>query len=83
MAAEVTEPRAAVAQRFGVSERIVHSRLVALGLSSTLAGTVERMGASAEQVLAKFLNKLPTIKVLEGTRIKVLLTNDLTLEAYE
>jgi type IV secretory pathway VirB10-like protein len=46
-------------------------------------GFTERMGASAEQVLAKFLNKLPTIKVLEGTRIKVLLTNDLTLEAYE
>jgi type IV secretion system protein TrbI len=46
-------------------------------------GFTERMGASAEQVLAKFLNKLPAIKVLEGTRIKVLLTNDLTLEAYE
>jgi type IV secretory pathway VirB10-like protein len=46
-------------------------------------GFTERMGASAEQVLAKFLNKLPTIRVLEGTRIKVLLTNDLTLEAYE
>jgi type IV secretion system protein VirB10 len=46
-------------------------------------GFTERMGSSAEQVLAKFLNKLPTIKVLEGTRIKVLLTNDLNLEAYE
>jgi type IV secretion system protein VirB10 len=46
-------------------------------------GLTERMGSSAEQVLAKFLNKLPTIKVLEGTRIKVILTNDLTLEAYE
>jgi type IV secretion system protein VirB10 len=46
-------------------------------------GFTERMGSSAEQVLAKFLNKLPTIKVLEGTRIKVILTNDLTLEAYE
>ncbi len=46
-------------------------------------GFTERMGSSAEQVLAKFLNKLPTIKVLEGTRIKVILTNDLNLEAYE
>jgi type IV secretion system protein VirB10 len=46
-------------------------------------GFTERMGSSAEQVLAKFLNKLPTIKVQEGTRIKVLLTNDLTVEAYE
>ena len=43
----------------------------------------ERMGASADQVLAKFLNKYPTIKVLEGTRIKVILTNDLNLEAYQ
>jgi type IV secretion system protein VirB10 len=45
-------------------------------------GVTERMGSSAEQVLAKFLNKYPTIKVLEGTRIKVILTNDLPLEAY-
>jgi type IV secretion system protein VirB10 len=43
----------------------------------------ERMGSSAEQLLAKFLNKYPTIKVLEGTRIKVILTNDLNLEAYQ
>jgi type IV secretion system protein VirB10 len=47
------------------------------------AGFTERMGSSAEQVLAKFLNKLPTIKVLEGTRIRVILTNDLNLEAYQ
>lgn len=45
-------------------------------------GFTERMGSSAEQVLSKFLNKLPTIKVLEGTRVKVILTNDLNLEAY-
>jgi type IV secretory pathway VirB10-like protein len=46
-------------------------------------GFSERMGSSAEQVLAKFLNKYPTIKVLEGTRIKVILTNDLNLGAYQ
>ena len=46
-------------------------------------GATERMGASADQVLEKFLNKYPTIKVLEGTRIKVILTNDLNLEAYQ
>jgi type IV secretion system protein VirB10 len=46
-------------------------------------GVTERMGSSAEQVLAKFLNKYPTIQVLEGTRIKVILTNDLNLEAYQ
>ena len=46
-------------------------------------GVTERMGSSAEQVLAKFLNKYPTIKVLEGTRIKVILTNDLNLDAYQ
>jgi type IV secretion system protein VirB10 len=46
-------------------------------------GVTERMGSSAEQVLAKFLNKYPTIQVLEGTRIQVILTNDLNLAAYE
>jgi type IV secretory pathway VirB10-like protein len=46
-------------------------------------GFTERMGSSAEQVLAKFLNKYPTIKALEGARIKIILTNDLNLEAYQ
>jgi type IV secretory pathway VirB10-like protein len=46
-------------------------------------GVTQRMGSSAEQVLAKFLNKYPTIQVLEGTRIQVILTNDLNLAAYE
>jgi type IV secretory pathway VirB10-like protein len=46
-------------------------------------GFTERMGSASEQVLSKFLNKVPTIKVLEGTRIKVVLTSDLNLEAYE
>jgi type IV secretion system protein VirB10 len=46
-------------------------------------GFTERTGSSAEQVLAKFLNKYPSIQVREGTRIKVILTNDLNLEAYQ
>jgi type IV secretory pathway VirB10-like protein len=46
-------------------------------------GVTERMGSSAEQVLSKFLNKLPTIKVIEGSRIKIILTNDLNVEPYE
>jgi type IV secretion system protein TrbI len=46
-------------------------------------GFTERMGASAEQVLSKFLNRFPTIKVLEGTRIKVILTSDLSLTDYQ
>ena len=45
-------------------------------------GFTERMGSSSEQVLSRFLNKLPTIKVLEGARVKVILTNDLNVEAY-
>jgi type IV secretion system protein VirB10 len=51
--------------------------------ASGRTGFTERMGSSAEEVLSKYLNKMPTIKVLEGARIKVILTNDLTLEAYE
>jgi type IV secretion system protein VirB10 len=46
-------------------------------------GMTERMGASAEQVLAKYLNRYPTIQVREGTRIEVILTNDLNLEPYQ
>ena len=47
------------------------------------AGATERMGESAEQVLAKYLNRLPTITVREGSRIKILLTQDLEIKAYE
>jgi type IV secretion system protein VirB10 len=51
--------------------------------TSFRVGVTETYGIERRAGLAKFLNKYPTIRVLEGTRIKVILTNDLNLEAYQ
>jgi type IV secretion system protein TrbI len=34
------------------------------------------------QVMNRFLNRLPTVTIREGHRVKVYLTNDLELPAY-
>jgi type IV secretion system protein TrbI len=41
------------------------------------------LGSSSTRVLDRYLNVLPTITIREGFRIKVYLTNDLALPAYE
>jgi type IV secretion system protein VirB10 len=47
------------------------------------AGVSSGMTQSSERVLDRFLNRLPTITIREGTRIRILLTDDLQLPAYE
>ncbi len=46
-------------------------------------GVSESLSGSAARVLDRFLNVLPTITIREGHRIKVYLTDDLMLPAYE
>jgi type IV secretory pathway VirB10-like protein len=41
------------------------------------------LATSASRVLDRYLNVLPTITIREGFRIKVFLTNDLELPAYD
>ena len=41
------------------------------------------LATSTSRVLDRYLNVLPTITIREGFRIKVYLTNDLELPAYE
>ena len=41
------------------------------------------LATSASRVLDRYLNVLPTITIREGFRIKVYLTNDLALPAYD
>ena len=41
------------------------------------------LASSSARVLDRYLNVLPTITIREGYRIKVYLTNDLNLPAYE
>jgi type IV secretion system protein VirB10 len=46
-------------------------------------GVSESLSSSGTRVLDRFLNVLPTITIREGHRIKVYLTDDLMLPAYE
>ncbi len=46
-------------------------------------GVSQSLSGSATRILDRFLNVLPTITIREGHRIKVYLTGDLMLPAYE
>ena len=49
-----------------------------------IAGSAGDATAQATaQVMNRFLNRLPTITIREGHRVKVYLTSDLDLPAYE
>jgi type IV secretory pathway VirB10-like protein len=46
-------------------------------------GTADAASQASLQVMNRFLNRLPTITIGEGHRVKVYLTSDLQLPAYE
>lgn len=46
-------------------------------------GVSQSTAQSADRILDRFLNRLPDIQILEGTRVRVLLTDDLQLPSYE
>jgi type IV secretory pathway VirB10-like protein len=46
-------------------------------------GLTSGMSQTSERILDRFLNRLPTITIREGTRTKILLTDDLKLPAFE
>ena len=46
-------------------------------------GAADAASQASLQVMSRFLNRLPTITIREGHRVKVYLTSDLQLPAYE
>jgi type IV secretory pathway VirB10-like protein len=46
-------------------------------------GISQSMAQSSDRILDRFLNRLPTITIREGTRAKVVLTDDLEVPAYD
>ena len=42
-------------------------------------GMTQSMGQSSSRVLDRFLNRMPTITIREGTRVRIILTDDLQL----
>jgi type IV secretory pathway VirB10-like protein len=45
-------------------------------------GVSQSLAQSSDRILDRFLNRLPTITIREGTRAKVVLTDDLEVPAY-
>jgi type IV secretion system protein TrbI len=46
-------------------------------------GVSQSTSESADRILDRFLNRLPTITIREGTRVKILLTQDLQVPAFD
>ena len=46
-------------------------------------GVSQSMAESSGRVLDHFLNRVPTVTIREGTRVKILLTDDLRVPAYD
>lgn len=46
-------------------------------------GVLQSTAESANRILDRFLNRLPTITIREGTRVKILLTQDLQVPAFD
>ena len=51
-------------------------------LDELFAGGADAASQASLQVMSRFLNRLPTITIREGHRVKVYLTNDLELPPY-
>lgn len=47
------------------------------------SGVSQSMAQSSERVLDKFLNKLPSVTIREGTRVKILLADDLQVPGFD
>jgi type IV secretory pathway VirB10-like protein len=67
----------------GAAESTTNSGFNESGSDAIRQGMASSLSASAAHVLDRFMNVLPTITINEGHRIKVYLTQDLLLPAYE
>jgi type IV secretory pathway VirB10-like protein len=67
----------------GAAEATTSSGYNESGSEAMRQGMAESLSASAAHVLDRFINIVPTITIREGHRIKVYLTQDLLLPAYE
>jgi type IV secretory pathway VirB10-like protein len=67
----------------GAAEATTNSGYNESGSDSIRQGMASSLSASAAHVLDRFMTILPTITIREGHRIKIYLTQDLLLPAYE
>ena len=82
-------PLAEAARRFGSPLRLAEESRDAWGFGTADATVViaggmgDSTSQAASQTMSRFLNRLPTVTVREGSRLKIDLTSDLTLPRYE
>jgi type IV secretory pathway VirB10-like protein len=67
----------------GAAEATTNTGLVESGSDSLRQGVASSLAQSGAHVLDRFLNILPEVTIREGHRIKVYLTQDMLLPAYE
>lgn len=67
----------------GAAEATTNAGAVESGSDSLRQGMAASLAQSGNHVLDRFLNILPTITIREGHRMKVYLTQDLLMPAYE
>jgi type IV secretory pathway VirB10-like protein len=67
----------------GAAEATTDSGFEENGADMYRQGMAESLAASGGNVLDKFINIPPTITIREGHRIKIYLTQDMLLPAYE
>ncbi len=53
------------------------------GMDAYRAGVAQNLGQSGARILDRFLNILPTLTIREGHRVKIYLSGDLLLPAYD
>jgi len=67
----------------GATEATTYGGYTESGSDMYRQGVASSLSQSSGDVLARFINILPTITIREGTRIKVYLTQDFLLPAYK
>ena len=67
----------------GIEQAGANYGTTANGLDAYRQGVANSLSQSSLRILDRFLNILPTITIREGHRIKVYLTDDLMIPAYD
>lgn len=74
---------AAAVGAIGGLAQIGNSAASLTSLGEFRSGVSASTAQSADRILEKFLNRLPTITIREGTRVRIIFTDDLHLPAYQ
>ena len=72
----------AVGALAGLSQAVSPQEMLVSRLGSARVSTGSGLSRAAERILDRYLNRLPKVTIREGHRIRIYLTEELTLPAY-